>query len=91
MNTLEVLEPISIPELIKRFENDIRYGCHSTVAEASRSHAGKELEKRAKFNGSEIIPALTLRLDEMNRQTLNGVEKSVYNGINMLLNWIKSE
>lgn len=91
MKTTENLELLSIPDLMERFEKDIRFGCHSTRAEASRSLAGKELEKRAKTSGKEVALALTSRLNELTSQSLDDVEKSVRNGIDMLLTWIKQE
>lgn len=91
MKIQDNLESLTISELIKQFEDDIRYDCHSLRARVSRSQAGKELERRAKSNVKEVIPALGLRLDEMNRQSLNGVESSVRSGINMLLKWSQSK
>jgi hypothetical protein len=88
---IENLDSLSIPDLMERFEKDIRSGCHPTRAEASRSLAGKELEKRADRNSREIVPALALRLSDMRRQSLDGVEKSVYDGLDMLLTWIQCE
>ena len=90
METTQNLELFSIHQLIDRFEKDIRYGCHSTRAEASRSAAGKELEKRARIDEKEIVPALAARLNEMTGQSLNDLERSVCNGVDMLLTWIQS-
>lgn len=79
------LKLVSIPDLVDRFENDIRFGCHSTLAEASRSLAGKELQKRT---GGEVIAVLYARWNEMNKKTLSGVEESVRIGLGMLIQWI---
>ena len=79
------LKVMSVADLLAHFENDVRYGCHSTRAEASRSLAGKELETR----GEDAVQALTARQNEMSQQSQeNGVEAGVRCGIEMLLSWM---
>jgi hypothetical protein len=80
MNSLEL---VPIADLIARFENDIRYGCHSTLVEVNRSQAGKDLMGRSEKE--EIIRALHVRWKEMGEQNLDDVGKSVRNGIAMLI------
>ena len=75
------LSAMSVADLIARFEKDIRFGCHSTRAEASRSLAGQELERR----GEETIQAIQNRLKVI--QTNNDVDLSVRTGLTMLLHW----
>jgi hypothetical protein len=88
MSLTENLESLSIPDLLGRFENDIRFGCHPTIVEATRSEAGKELQKRRK---GEVLPLLVARWREMNVQSLNEVEGGVRVGITLLIQWVDEE
>jgi hypothetical protein len=86
MSTTGNLGLLSVSDLIACFENDIRFGCHPTNAEVSRSIAGRELRKRVEANDSGVIPALTARSAEMDRMPLlNDVEKSVRDGLSLLI------
>lgn len=85
MDSNQDLEAMSLPQLVKRFENDIRYGCHSTRAEASRSLAGKELQRR----GKESLQEIAARWGAIDQQAPeNQVEIGVRNGLAMLIAWI---
>jgi len=86
METSENLAVLPIPDLIERFEKDIRFGCHSILTEISRSQAGKELERRSK---EEVIPVLHSRWKELGESTLDGVEKRVHSGIATLMQLIE--
>lgn len=77
-------ESMSIADLLERLERNIRYGCHSTCAEAGRSFAGQELRRRGRDAGFAIIR----RLLEMNQQPLNAVELRVSEGLVMVLCWM---
>jgi hypothetical protein len=79
------LKTMSVTDLLSRLENDIRYGCHSTRAEASRSFAGKELRER----GREAAEAIVQRLLTLNEQEPeNPVEAGVRNGLTLVLYWM---
>jgi hypothetical protein len=79
------LKVMSVVDLLERLEKDIRYGCHSTRAEASRSFAGKELRSR----GEEAVRAITNRLQVMNEPPpKDGLEARVRDGIEMILYWM---
>jgi hypothetical protein len=83
--TEQALEMISVVALLAGFEMDIRYGGHSTIVEASRSSAGKELCRR----GEEAIKIITHRLQEMNeRPPKDSLEARVRDGVEMLLCWM---
>jgi len=85
MNVDQDLKTMSVPDLLARFENDIRYGCHSTRAETSRSSAGKELQTR----GEEAIRTITARWSAMRRPSEESqVEAGVRRGLAMILAWM---
>jgi len=75
------LSGASVADLIARFENDVRFGCHSVRAEVSRSLAGQELERR----GGEIVQALEDRLKVAPAK--NDVDYNVRKGLIMLFYW----
>ncbi len=82
----ENLSSLSISELIERFEKDIRFGCHSTLAEASHSQAGKELRRR-----EGVTSKLLSHWKEMGERSLDGTEASVRVGIGFLIQWLDQE
>ena len=85
--TNQILEIMSVNDLLGRFDNDIRYGCHSAEAEARRSFAGQELRKR----GEEGVRAVAGRLQEMPQPSENALEARVREGFAILFSWINPD
>ena len=82
------LADVSISKLIEYFEEDIRFGCHSTLTEVGRSYARQELEKRSK---EEVIHALHSRWKAIGEDPGDNVERDIRNGISMLMQKIEQK
>ncbi len=73
-----------VTELINEFEDDVRYGCHSTRAEASRSLAGKKLVALGAIMHHEVLAHLDALLE---KEQTTAVEEGVREGWYSLLLW----
>jgi len=77
----------NLTDLLARFENDIRFGCHSVRAEASRSAAGKALQRHR----VEAMSLVDRRMIAMNAsQVVDPVEEGVLDGLGMLFEWMRN-
>ena len=74
---------MTIPELFDRFEKDILFDCHSLRAKASRSEAGKEIERRKE----ETIPAIQNHLASKS----GSQNEEVLKAWDMILHWMRTE
>ena len=79
------LKTMSVADLLARLERNIRYGCHSTRAEAGRSFAGKELRNR----GKEAAKTIADRLLALNAQeSQDPIDARVRDGLVLVLCWM---
>ena len=86
MQTEESFGELPIGDLVGRFESDIRFGCHSTRAEASRSLAGQELQRRGETDRDRVVKALAARIEGMSASTR--LDARVRDGLEMLHGWM---